>query len=415
MGEYLVRHPETDDDLRAALRSIFTAFLSGKDVKDEWVTWVAEQWDRSRCWLAVDDGEVCGTARTFASGLRLPGLSSVPVSCLTSVTVLPTHTRRGHLGRMMREQLLAAVEAGEIASLLVAAEWPIYGRFGYGPYSSWAEWEVDRLRATVVGERVGTCRLVDAAELEKVAASVVARQQAATPGSIERPDVYNAWNTGADPRPWDSNDGRVRVVHDGADGEPDAFAMYDVKDRWDGMRPQSRIEIADLVAVSPVAEKELWRYLVDVDLVDVVKWPGDPGSALRYALTDGRAARLEGTWDHIWARPLDVAACLSARSYTRSERLVLEVVDGFLGRGGTFVLETDGEVGSCVAAGAGAASADLTLDVAALGAIWVGGTDLRALAAGGGLWSVDEHTPGAVERAAALFRWHQDPYCSTEF
>ena len=66
--------------------------------------------------------------------LRLPGGGDLPVSCLTQVTVLPTHTRRGHLTRLMRAQLEAAVEAGEAASLLIAAEWPIYGRFGYGPY-----------------------------------------------------------------------------------------------------------------------------------------------------------------------------------------------------------------------------------------------------------------------------------------
>lgn len=420
MSQGQLRHPETDDDLRDAMRSIVTAFLSGKDITDDDVAWVRGRWDRDRTWLATDGGEICGTARTFPSALRLPGLTSVPVSCLTSVTVLPTHTRRGHLSRMMRAQLDAAVEAGEVASLLVAAEWPIYGRFGYGPYSEWAAWEVDRSHATVAGEPFGSLRLVDGPGLEKAAAAVLARQQAVTVGSIERPGWLVAVSSGADPRPWDKKEGQVRVVHYDADGEPDGYAQYDAKEHWTGMRPTNRLEVDDLVAVSPQAEKELWRYLVDVDLVEVVKWDGSPTSVLPYALVDGRGARQVGRWDHIWARPLDVPACLTARAYARADRLVLEVVDGFLGRGGRFVLDASPEGASCERVTAdggagGAPAADLTLDIATLGAGWVGGTDLRLLSAGGGRWSIDEHTLGAVERLATLLRWHETPYCTTDF
>lgn len=413
MGDRTVRNLASDEDLRAALRSIHTAFLSAKDVTDEAVAWVGQRWDPERSWAAFDEGELCGTARTFASRLRLPGLGHVPVSCLTSVTVLPTHTRRGHLTRMMRAQLEAAVEAGEVASVLVAAEWPIYGRFGYGPYSEWIEWKVDTRLASVSGEPVGSCRLVDAAELEKVAAVVLARQQAVTPGSIERPPWLVALSSGADQRPWETHEGRMRVVHLDADDEPDAYAVYDPKERWDGMRPSNRLEIEDLVAASPEAERELWRYLVDVDLVEVVQWHGSPTSVLRWGFGNGRAARQEGRWDHIWARLLDVPACLGARAYSSSGRVVLEVVDQFLGRGGRFVLDAGPDGVTC--SPAGSHSAEVTLDVAALGAGWVGGSDLRHLAAGGGRWSIDEHTPGAVARLAALLRWHQTPYCSTDF
>ena len=417
MGERTVRTIASDDDIRGSLRSLLTAFLEARDVTDEGVAWARERWNNKRSWAAFDDGELCGTARSFASRLRLPGLSDVPVSCLTSVTVLPTHTRRGHLTRMMRAQLSHAVESGEVASLLVAAEWPIYGRYGYGPYDEWVEWEVDRPVASVVGPPVGGCRLVDAAALEKAASSVLARQQAVTVGSIERPSWFLAHTTGTDPRPWDKHEGQVRVVHYDDDGEPDAWAQYDPKNRWDGMRPGTRLEVQELVAATPEAEKELWRYLVDVDLVDVVKWGGSPITVLPWALRDGRAARVEGRWDHVWARPLDIAACLSARSYAVPGRVVLQVVDDFMGLGGRFVLDSSGADGAtCVRVGAGGgASPDVTLDVAALGAAWLGGTDLRRAAAGGGLWAVDEHRPGALAAVAALLRWHETPYCSTDF
>jgi hypothetical protein len=92
---------------------------------------------------------------------------------------------------------------------------------------------------------------------------------------------------------------------------------------------------------------------------------------------------------------------------------VLEVVDSFLGvASGRWALDASPEGATCERTDA---AADVTLDVAALGAIWVGGADLRELAAGGGRWAIDEHRADAIASAAALFRWHETPYCSTDF
>lgn len=416
MGDRIVRQFR-EDDLVDALRCIHTAFLSGKDTTDEHAAWAAERWDLTRAWGAFDEGVLCGTSRTFASRMRLPGLGDAPVSCLTSVTVLPTHTRRGHLSRMMDVQLRAAVDAGEVASILVAAEWPIYGRYGYGPCTEWTEWEVDTALAVVGGTPFGSCRIVDPTELEKAATVVLTRHQAETPGSIERPASLVARAVGTDPWPWDKHEGRVRVVHYDDDGSPDAYAYYDPKEKWDGMRPSARLEVEELLAATPEAEIELWRYLVGVDLVDVVKWGGAPTSAVRWALGNGRAARAIGRWDHIWARPLDVAACLSARSYVGQGSVVFSVVDDGVGVArGRYVLDVGADGASCSRAPSGA-SADVTLGVAALGATWLGGTDLRGLAAAAGdpRWAVDEHTPGAVSGLAALLRWPETPYCATDF
>ena len=59
-----------------------------------------------------------------------------------------------------------------------------------------------------------------------------------------------------------------------------------------------------------------------------------------------------------------------------------------------------------------AASADLTLGVAALGTVCLGGYGLHTLAAAG---LVDEHTAGAVGRADRMFRADRAPWCSTWF
>jgi predicted acetyltransferase len=405
-----VRTISTDDELFAFLETTLTAFLADRAVEPGHVDWVRGRFDLTRTWAAFDDGVLCGTERTFASGLRLPGLAEVPVSCLTNVTVLPTHTRRGHLNRLMRTQLEAAVEAGEVASLLVAAEWPIYGRYGYGPATEFVQWEVDTRFATVLGAPTGQSRLVPAGDFDAVAAEVLARQQELTPGAIGRPDWLRRAIAGIEHRPWRSPDKTTTwLVHHDDDGRPDGVVAYATKERWEGMRPASTITVEDLVAVDDTAERELWRYLVDVDLVTTITWNGSPTSALRYALADGRAARQVARWDHIWARILDVPACLTARSYTGTDRLVVEVVDPFLDRGGRVALDASPDGASCAPT---TEAADVILPIAVLGAAWLGGTDLRHLAAGG---AVDEERAGAVDRLAALLRWHRDPWCVTDF
>ena len=56
--------------------------------------------------------------------------------------------------------------------------------------------------------------------------------------------------------------------------------------------------------------------------------------------------------------------------------------------------------------------ADLTLDVAALSAAYLGGARLRDAVLAKG---VDEHRPGALAEADALFRTAELPWCSTGF
>ena len=408
--ERTVRTVATDQEVATYLQGLLTAFLAKREVTAESVAYSRDRWDLSRTWMAVDGDTQCGSARTFPSRLRLPGLGDVAVSCLTQVTVLPTNTRRGHLSRLMGAHLEAAVEAGEVASLLIAAEWPIYGRFGYGPATEWSEWQVDVARASVLGQPVGTFELVDPAGFDEPAAMVLADQQAGLPGCIERPDWLRQRVSGLDAAPHDEPEkARVWVVHRDPSGRPDGVVMYDPKERWEGMRPASTIEVKDMAFANPQAERELWRYLVDVDLVAHISWEGASTSAIRHVLADGRAAREVGRWDQLWARILDIPACLTARSYAASERLVLEVVDPFLGRGGRFALDATPDGSTCAPTRDEPA---VTLPVSTLSASWLGGTDLRSLAAGG---AVDEHLAGATDRLAALLRWHQTPRSHTNF
>src|SRR5439155_12478824 len=127
---------------------------------------------------------------------------------------------------------------------------------------------------------------------------------------------------------------------------------------------------------------------------------------LSWLLTDARHAQPSARADFLWLRPLDVAALLSTRSYPVPGRLVLEVVDGAGLAGGRFAVEAGPDGATCAPTGA---APDLTLGVAALGSVYLGGHPVRTLAAAG---LVDEHTAGAVARADAMFRAEVAPWCS---
>jgi predicted acetyltransferase len=114
--------------------------------------------------------------------------------------------------------------------------------------------------------------------------------------------------------------------------------------------------------------------------------------------------------DGMWVRLFDLRRALEARTYEREGRLVLEVVDAEA---------PDGRVRLELEAGPDGAtarktrrSADLTIDVSALGSAYLGGIGLRQASLTRG---ADEHRSGALGEADALLRTLAEPWCSTFF
>ena len=89
--------------------------------------------------------------------------------------------------------------------------------------------------------------------------------------------------------------------------------------------------------------------------------------------------------------------------------MVFEVVDGAGLAGGTYRLEASSQGASCVPT---SASAELTLDVGELGALWLGDQSAVRLAAVG---RVREERAGAARVADALLRTSRRPWCPDIF
>jgi predicted acetyltransferase len=373
--------------------------------------------------FVVHDGPVVGVGGSYSFELALPGGAAVPMAAISDVGVAPTHRRRGILREIMRAVVDQAVERGEPIAGLTASEATIYRRFGFAVATRFQTLSVDnqrlRLAEAAVGDRgVGRApageparlRLVQAAEAASLLPDLWARSWRRTPGELSRSAGYWA---ALDLDPEEDRDGataRFVVVHADAAGEPDGAATYRLRWNW-ASGGDNALAVEYMVATSDAVEAALLRFLLDVDLVHRVEWQAAPvDHPLRWWLADSRALSVTREHDHLWLRPLDVARCLSSRTYATTDALVVEVVDDDRPDvGGRFRLDATPDGATCART---TDDPDLTLGVADLGALMLGGVAWATLRRAG---LVDQHTTGALARADALFRAERPPYCGTDF
>jgi predicted acetyltransferase len=403
----------TDDELGTSINVVRTAFVEGPATEEE-IEARRPFTDLTRALSAYDtEGRMCGAARAFGTPLTVPGGGTVPCAAVTSVGVLPTHTRRGHLTRLMRAQLDDVAERGEPVAALIAAEYPIYGRYGYGPATEAVTLRIDGDSATWRDEPVGSVEIVDGETWAKVADELYDRVRRTIPGHIGWESHLWRITAGLEPSPWGDGDKiakSTRVVWRDAGGEARAITSYTVDGTWERNRPAGKLTTDRLVAADGRAEIEMLRYLTSIDWARAVEvWLRPVDDPAPLALVDGRAARLADRSDHLWVRVLDVPRALTARTYSGEGALVLEVADSMGYGTGRYRLDAGPDGAACTTT---TDDADLTVPIGSLGAVYLGGTGWARLAAAG--W-VDEHRAGAVDRATALFTAPRAPWCPITF
>ncbi|GAC1480934.1 MAG: GNAT family N-acetyltransferase [Candidatus Dormibacteria bacterium] len=343
--------------------------------------------------------------------MTVPGGERLSCGGVTRVTVLSTHRRRGLLTSMMRRQLDDIHERQEPLAALYASEAPIYGRFGYGLATYQAEVEIERSRSAFAAPVTGSGRLqmVDAATAVDPFTTVWQETSRNQPGmlALDRRWIKNQLadieinRGGASPH--------YRVLYQEG-GKPTGFAIYRVKMGWGPSGPNGTLQLDWLIAATAEAYAALWRHVLDVDLIARVSAEMRPvDEPLRFLLADSRQpkTRLE---DGIWLRLVDVSVALSGRRYAVDGRLALRVRDAFCPwndrqfelAGGPSFAECRTHQGE----------PDLALDVADLAAVYLNGTRFRTLALAG---RIEEHRPGALARAEAMFMTDRAPWCPSHF
>ncbi|XVQ06693.1 GNAT family N-acetyltransferase [Spirillospora sp. CA-255316] len=413
-----VVNPVEAEEFDAWCAPLVTAFLGvpGTPLAERILAYRRRTWDPERSWGMRDDGQWVATLASMPHRLTVPGGRELHLDGITNVGVLGTHRGRGFLREMMSASLRTAADRGDPASMLLAAEWPIYGRFGYAPATFHADYEVAS-RLVEVNKRpdAGRLRQVRAPEFVEAAAKVHEKARIARPGDIARTRDWWSSSAGIDGLPLPRTDAEMPanyVLHV-ADGAVDGYVSWStVRGHQEHGRPGA-VRVEDLRALTIEAYAALFRFILGTPLVDEVLLARRPvDEPLRWLLTDGRALRQTYRGDSTWLRLIDVPAVLEQRTYSAPGRLVFQIIDDTpeaFARG-TYVLEAaEGRVACSPARGL---APDLVLDQRVLASTYLGGVSFSELSRVGML---EELTSGAVRTADGMFAAARPPWTSTLF
>ncbi|MBR8743245.1 GNAT family N-acetyltransferase [Nocardiopsis sp. MG754419] len=360
--------------------------------------------EHDRILVALDGDRMVGTTAAYTLEMTLPG-GPRSVAGITGVGVWPTHRRRGVLSALMRRQLADIRKRGEPVATLHASEGAIYGRFGFGPAVRELSARIRRPYAVLGADAHGDPGLtLELSPADRVRETLAHLHRAAVPeriGLFRRSDAWwgRVLRTGAT---W------AAVVAD-ADG-PRGYALYDTVDGWAEDGTDATIKVKEVVAATPAARVALLDHVFSRDLVTRVSFRALPvDDPLLHLLAD-RNRLVESSETSLWVRLVDLPRALSERTYTAPVDVTVAVSDRYAPwNTGTWYLRGDTRAAECSRV---VHAADLTLDVAHLGTVYLGETSLTALVDAG---AVTEHTPGAAARLDTALHRPRAAFCGTVF
>jgi len=362
-------------------------------------------WDES----SRDAASPVATVNSWTADMTVPGGARIDAWAISSVTVAPTHRRKGIARALLEAELRTASALGIPLATLTVSESTIYGRFGFAPATFANELTIDTRRASWTGPAApGRLHFLTAAEFRAELPALHERIRETGVGQLD------AWGLRWDGLAGIVTDDKERakslraVRYDDLDGELRGLALY----RVSGGEPDfaaHTLTVEYLASETDDAYAALWRYLLEVDLVSTVKAYDRPvDEPLVWQVADWRAIK-QAPYDHVWTRILDVPAALSARTYAAPLETVIEIADDLGFTAGRYAVSV---VSGRATATLTDAPADLTMRINELSALYLGGVSAAALAAAG---RITEVSPGAVAAVDLAFRTGRAPWLSFWF
>ena len=265
-----------------------------------------------RSMTARDGDKLVATFGSFPFETTVPG-GQLPTSGVTGVAILPTHRRRGIIRRLMVEHFSDCLQRGEPLATLWASEATIYGRFGYGQAARHHDLKLTARPGMFVGAPASghEFRLVERDEGLRVFPGLFEVERQRRPGMFTRDD---SWWEGLLSDPPDRREGwsAHRRLVASVDGLDVGYAIFRAK--WNDQGRQI-VRLSEAFGVNDAAERAVWQFLTEIDLVDeIVNWNDPIDRPFDWWLTDPRLAARKIS-DALYLRLVDVRAALEQRSY----------------------------------------------------------------------------------------------------
>ncbi len=367
------------------------------------------------------------TVSSWPTELTVSPGRTVAAWAISSVTVAPTHRRRGIARALIEGELRTAAALGHPLAAITVSESTIYERFGFGAAAFGTNWTIDTRRTGWAGHSSsGRLQFVVAAHSRDELSAVFDRARLDVPGELRVWD--GLWDTvlGLAPDLLDTEarsaaerERSLRVVrYDDEAGVAQGFVVYSVSG-GDPDFSAHHVNVRYLLAATDDAYSALWGFIVEMDLVTLVKATLlSVDEPLAWQLSDPRAATTTRD-SHLWLRILDVVAALEARQFGAAQSgaavtIGLDVSDPHGFATGRYLLEVDelgaGKVSRVKELPTDAAA--LTIGVTELSSIYLGGVSAATLVRAG---RVHEHRVGDAIRVDQLFHASRAPRLSVWF
>lgn len=372
-----------EDDLADYLRGKHRGFL-GPEPTDETLESERALLDRCRA-VGVYDATALqplpvATVMSWETPLTVPA-GLIPMWAITSVTVAATHRRRGIARNMLEGELRAAKRAGFAIAGLTVTEATIYGRYGFMPAAPIQRYSIDSRRAGWGAyEPAARVLFVDREQLAQDLAELHESTRGDRLGDIAGWDRRWQQIAGLVPEVEKPRDIRgVRAID--AEGRLVGSMAFTIGDGPD--RSARVLSIAHLVTATDDARAALWRFALSYDLVGTVTADLQPlDEPLPWLVADRRAIT-QTVRDHGWLRILDVPEALARRPLAGPVGVRLRVTDPLGLAGGEWTLMQLGGQGLQTAQMSDGEHVDVTMDIGALSAAYLGAVRLEELVAAG--------------------------------
>ena len=288
-----------------------------RDLRPEWTL------------CAFEDDQLATAYGAWPLQMRFNGVAA-PIAAVTTVSTAPVARRRGFLRQITTQHFrqLYELQQQPIAALYASLA-AIYQRYGYGIVSTHHRYAVEPRYIQFVHPQTVPGRLRETTKEAEfgLLVELYRKFREERTGYVHRGAAM--WAAGVLSEPH-GIDVQSIIVYEEA-GEPLGYAIYTTGPARPGSAsgpgPDQRLEIQDLIWLTPAAYRSFWEYFGRFDLVGQIAWgqvpPDDP---LPHLLLEPRMLR-DSSSDGFLARIVDVQRGLGVRRYPLAASLRFDLLD----------------------------------------------------------------------------------------